>query len=173
MVPGAGLTSTPSPALDCRLVTTLRDALIVRRLRNSCAQFMTNVRESIGWWAQVTWYFRHYRPGLSDQNLRIFLFAERRSQVGYGALKLDGDQLLVTECIAPEHRGRGLGKAILGELIRVAGREGRALIAEIWASNAASVRLHESAGFRLDGTTERQGLELRIYSLRVASPGNP
>lgn len=127
---------------------------------------MTNARHPIGRWAQTRWFFRHYRPALRDHSFRIYLFSEGRNHVGYGALKLERDELLITECVAPEYRGRGVGKAILAELIAVARQEGRHLVAEIWASNLPSIRLHEAAGFALEDTIDRQGSDLRIYTLR-------
>ena len=154
---------TAEPA--CRLVTSLTDAMAVRRLRNSCAQFMTNAREPISRWAQTKWYLKHYRRALREQRYRVFLFLERSRPVGYGALQLDQDQLLITECVDTEHRARGLGTTILNEMIAIAQREGRDLIAEIWASNGPSIGLHEKAGFVLEETRDHPDGELRVYRL--------
>ncbi len=89
--------------------------------------------------------------------------------VGYGALLLKDGELHVTECVATEHRGRGVGRAILERLIAVARHEGRDLVAEIWTSNRPSVGLHEKAGFVLEQTREHSGESLSIY--RLAAPG--
>ncbi len=142
--------------------------MAVRRLRNSCARYMTNARDPIGWWAQVRWYLRHYRRALRARRYRVYLFLEQRRPVGYGALQLDEDRLLITECVATEQRGRGIGKAILNELIAIARREGRDLIAEIWASNQPSVGLHEKAGFILEKTLDHHGQSLRVYRLEAS-----
>ena len=64
----------------------------------------------------------------------------------------------VSVYVADEHRGRGLGLALLRAL--VAGSEAYGLWtlqATIMAENDASVRLHERAGFRLVGRRERIG----------------
>lgn len=152
--------------LECRLVSNLRDAMIVRGLRNSCAEFLTNARDPIGRWAQAVWYVRHYRQAHRNGNFRVYLFSENRCTIGYGALKLRNEQLLVTECIASEHRGRGFGRLILHRLLTVARREGREVIAEIWTSNVPSIRLHVAAGFTLRETLEHQGSELAVYTCR-------
>jgi phosphinothricin acetyltransferase len=58
--------------------------------------------------------------------------------------------------VAPEARGRGVGRALLEELC------GRAAAGGVWtiqahtfADNAASIALHEACGFRLVGIRER------------------
>ena len=58
--------------------------------------------------------------------------------------------------VAPEARGRGVGQALLSELVRRADAEGVWTIqAGILAGNDASVALHERCGFRVVGTRER------------------
>jgi L-amino acid N-acyltransferase YncA len=60
--------------------------------------------------------------------------------------------------VAPAHSGRGIGRALLEELIRASERVGFwALQAGIFPENEASIALHESCGFRLLGTHERLG----------------
>jgi len=50
--------------------------------------------------------------------------------------------------IHAEHRGRGLGRAIIDELVSTAATLGKhVLIAGIDGGNTASIRLHERAGF--------------------------
>jgi len=58
--------------------------------------------------------------------------------------------------VAPESRGRGVGQALLDELVRRADAEGVWTIqAGILAGNDASVALHERCGFRVVGIRER------------------
>lgn len=53
-------------------------------------------------------------------------------------------------------RGRGVGRELLGELVRRSEEAGLwALQAGVFPENAASLRLHEGAGFRRVGTRER------------------
>jgi len=60
-----------------------------------------------------------------------------------------------------QHLGRGLGRALLAELIVQCERAGcRQMIAAIGdSSNVASIRLHEEFGFRMVGTLESVGLK--------------
>jgi len=60
--------------------------------------------------------------------------------------------------VAPAARGRGVGAALLGALIRSTEAAGIWTIQSgIFPENAASLRLHERAGFRVVGTRTRLG----------------
>jgi phosphinothricin acetyltransferase len=73
------------------------------------------------------------------------------------ALADDGDErVLGWAALAPVSRRRGVGRALLAELVRRADEAGIWTIqAGILAGNAASVALHEGCGFRIVGTRER------------------
>ena len=60
--------------------------------------------------------------------------------------------------VARSARGAGVGRALLAELVRGADRDGIWTIqAGCFPENTASIRLHESCGFRIVGTRERIG----------------
>jgi phosphinothricin acetyltransferase len=60
--------------------------------------------------------------------------------------------------VAEKARGKGVGKALLNELIRESEKAGLwTLQAGIFAENEASIRLHEKCGFRSVGKRERIG----------------
>ena len=64
----------------------------------------------------------------------------------------------VTVYIHPNHHGHGIAKALYGRLIPVLKSQGYCtLLAGITIPNAASVRLHESFGFRRVALLERVG----------------
>uniref|UniRef100_Q01XP2 GCN5-related N-acetyltransferase n=1 Tax=Solibacter usitatus (strain Ellin6076) TaxID=234267 RepID=Q01XP2_SOLUE len=64
----------------------------------------------------------------------------------------------VSVYVAAQSRGAGVGKALLRELIRESETAGIwTLQAGIFPENEASLRLHQSAGFRIVGTRERIG----------------
>lgn len=64
----------------------------------------------------------------------------------------------VSVYVGAEARGRGVGGALLAELVAASERAGLwTLQAGIFPENGASVRLHERAGFRRVGTRERLG----------------
>jgi phosphinothricin acetyltransferase len=62
--------------------------------------------------------------------------------------------------VAEGHQGRGIGRALLVELIDLATDAGKhVMIADIEASNAASLRLHESLGFVRAGLLPEIGVK--------------
>ena len=70
----------------------------------------------------------------------------------------------VSVYVDPEHSGKGIGLTLLNELVRQSEAEGIwTLQAGIFPENAASLRIHEKAGFRLLGTREKIGKQNGIW----------
>ena len=64
----------------------------------------------------------------------------------------------VSVYVGDEHRGKGLGKLLLQELIRQSEAIGLwTLQSGIFPENTASIRIHESCGFRIIGYREKIG----------------
>jgi L-amino acid N-acyltransferase YncA len=60
--------------------------------------------------------------------------------------------------VAAAARGKGVGRALLGELVARAEADGYwTLLAGVFPENVASLALHESLGFRVVGTHQRLG----------------
>jgi L-amino acid N-acyltransferase len=77
-------------------------------------------------------------------------------------------------------RGHGIGKRLLQEVIATAQRQDyHVLVGAIDASNAVSIRLHESLGFAPCGTIRQAGfkfnrwLDLVFYQLVLVTPTEP
>ena len=77
-------------------------------------------------------------------------------------------------------RGRGVGKRVVQEVISAAQRQNyHILVGGIDASNAVSIRLHESLGFSYCGTIRQAGfkfgrwLDLSFYQLILSTPSDP
>ena len=75
-----------------------------------------------------------------------------------------------------DHRGSGIGRSLMQALVERAGQGGvHVMVACVEAGNAASIRLHESLGFRNVGTFSEVGvkfgrwLDLTCLELRIAS----
>ncbi|MBI3922082.1 MAG: GNAT family N-acetyltransferase [Armatimonadetes bacterium] len=158
------------PKVSYARVNGLRQALVVRALRNSGYEYMTNHRNPISLLQQIRWYFTQYRHASRACSYRLYLFHnDQNLPVGYGALQLREERLCLTECVGTLHRGRGYGKAILAALIEIGRREERELVAEIWASNERSIRMHRRMGFVLSSTRQHAGQDLHTYFLNVSS----
>ncbi|WP_236025847.1 GNAT family N-acetyltransferase [Geomonas azotofigens] len=79
-----------------------------------------------------------------------------------------------------DHRGHGLGRAVMQELIAAARENGvHAMIGGIDATNTGSIALHEQLGFKHVGTLPQVGfkfgawLDLAFYQLLLDTPADP
>ncbi|GAW68394.1 n-acetyltransferase [Geoanaerobacter pelophilus] len=79
-----------------------------------------------------------------------------------------------------DHRGQGLGRAVMRELIAVAREnEVHAMVGAIDAANTGSIALHEQLGFKHVGTLPQVGfkfgrwLDLAFYQLLLDTPAHP
>jgi phosphinothricin acetyltransferase len=77
-------------------------------------------------------------------------------------------------------RGQGVGRMLLGALILAAGRQDyHVMVGGIDASNAVSIKLHESLGFTACGVIKHAGfkfgrwLDLAFYQLILRTPAAP
>jgi L-amino acid N-acyltransferase len=78
------------------------------------------------------------------------------------------------------HRGRGVGKVLLQEIIRLAQQNQlHVLVGAIDAANAGSIALHKQLGFEHSGTIKQSGfkfgrwLDLAFYQLILRTPSEP
>jgi L-amino acid N-acyltransferase YncA len=83
--------------------------------------------------------------------------------IGFGSLSPYRDRPAYSTTVEdsvyvhPDHQGRGVGRALLAELVALAERHGfHAVIGRIVGHNEASISLHEGAGF------EQVGVELEV-----------
>lgn len=79
-----------------------------------------------------------------------------------------------------DHRGKGVGRALMGSLIDCArAQEYHLLIGGIDISNAVSIALHRALGFSHAGTIQQAGfkfgrwLDLAFYQLLLDTPPHP
>jgi phosphinothricin acetyltransferase len=86
-----------------------------------------------------------------------------RAVVGYGSLSPYKERPAYATTVEDslfvhrDHRGEGVGRLMLEELLRLAGDHGfHAVIARIVGDNAASIRVHEACGF------DRVGVEREV-----------
>ena len=99
----------------------------------------------VAWQQHVVWL----RRSMERDNRKIFV-AEQNGQP-VGTVRIDhGPEAELSWTVAPEHRGKGIGKAIVGAV------PDRPAFARIKACNTASQRIAEFAGFKLAEDGELQ-----------------
>lgn len=98
------------------------------------------------------------------KDCRLVITEEGSEVVGWAALTAVSGRCVysgvaeVSIYVAQSHRGRGVGKALLLELIHISERGGFwTLQSGIMQENTASIRLHKSCGFRMVGYREKIG----------------
>lgn len=95
--------------------------------------------------AHLDWYGR----ALADPGRAIFIGEDEGGKAGMVRFDRAAGAWTVSIAVAPERRGRGLGRALLrAGLDEMAGRGAIAFVARIRADNAGSLRLFSGAGFR-------------------------
>lgn len=99
------------------------------------------------------WSAQAYREELAHPG-RYYVAAEHEGTLaGYAGIALGEDAEVMTVGVAAEHRGRGLGTALLVDLLNRARRARvRRVFLEVRAGNHTAQRLYERAGFRPIGT---------------------
>ncbi|CAK9891341.1 MULTISPECIES: ribosomal protein S18-alanine N-acetyltransferase [Pseudomonas] len=83
------------------------------------------------------------------KSYEIWLMFEGEQQVGHGVINVIIDEAhLLNITVKPESQGRGLGLALLEELMKRAyANNGRECFLEVRASNQSAYRLYERYGF--------------------------
>lgn len=115
--------------------------------------------------------------GLEDEAGTLLAFGSYGAFRAFPAYKYTVEHSVY---VHPDHRGKGLGKAIMLALIDAAREQGlHALMGAIDATNAGSIALHERLGFRHVGTLPQVGfkfgrwLDLAFYQLLLDTPLKP
>ena len=115
---------------------------------------------------------------LSSEAGRLFIGMSQDGPIGQVRMDRDAEgRVEIGISVAPEARGRGIGKALLDAALQAASRDedlaARAFIARIRPENPISQALFEGAGFRLLSATEVNGVPCLLYAADVRSSDPP
>jgi L-amino acid N-acyltransferase YncA len=115
--------------------------------------------------------------GIEDEAKHLLGFASYGTFRAWPAYKYSVEHSLY---VHREFRGKGIGRALLTQLIAIAMEQGRhILVGGIDVDNAASIALHEKLGFVHAGTIKQAGykfnrwLDVAFYQLILSTPNNP
>ncbi len=139
----------PAHAGDLPAITRIYNQSVEERASTADTQ-ARSLEERALWFAQF------------DDRYPIWVYEEKGQVLGYACLfkysPKDGYRFATEHSvyIAREARGRGFGRLLLGDVLKQAESLGfEYILARIFSHNAASIRLHESAGFALLGRQKR------------------
>lgn len=115
--------------------------------------------------------------GVEDENGELMGFASFGPFRPHPAYKYSAEHSIYVDS---RFRRRGIGRALLGELVVLAQQHDlHLLIGAIDAANSASIALHEQFGFVHSGTIRQAGfkfgrwLDLAFYQLTLKTPALP
>jgi [ribosomal protein S18]-alanine N-acetyltransferase len=122
-------------------------------------------------WSETSWWAE-----LAERPRRDYVVAQDDvGVVGYGGVGFAGDTAdVMTMAVAPRARGVGLGRVLLDELVRRAGRRGAtSVLLEVRSDNAAAVGLYQRAGFDVVSTRRRYYQPDGVDALVMRKPLRP
>jgi phosphinothricin acetyltransferase len=161
-------------AYSDQILAILNDAIV-----NSTALYDYKLRSPE---AMVSWFDAKAKGnfpviGALGENGRLLGFGSYGVFRGWPAYKYSVEHSVY---VAGEHRGKGIGKVLLQEIISSARSQNyHVLIGGIDSANTVSIRLHKKLGFKHAGTIRQVGfkfgrwLDLDFYQLILDTPTEP
>ena len=148
-------------------------------IANSTALYEYNPRtmETMALWFKTKTAGSFPVIGAVDETGTLLGFASYGTFRAFPAFKYSVEHSVY---VHPSHRGTGIGRALLAQVIDAArGQDLHLVIGGIDAENVSSIALHESMGFTHSGTLKEAGfkigrwLDLAFYQLKLESPSWP
>lgn len=145
------------------VVTTWRQALELRRLRNECRQYMTGSTAEISEAQQREFFSTQIQPG----RVHAHLLRRDGSAVAYATLRPDDTGTLWLSCgVAGNARGSGLGTLVV-RLATAAGRDqGVPVRLAVWRDNDRARHVYEKAGYQVTGECTKDGRDMDLMACR-------
>jgi GNAT superfamily N-acetyltransferase len=108
--------------------------------------FINNIGEA----GKTFRYFQKRNCDVIKNHITTLLILNENSPIGYGHLEKEGENIWLGICVLPEFKGKGIGKVIMNELIKVARDENLKYIAlTVDKDNVGAIKLYLSFGFKL------------------------
>lgn len=151
-------------------LATVDDAEAIRHIYNYEVSHGTNTFDLVPRTSeqQRAWVARH--QGAHPAVVAVDERPGRPVVTGFGVLSHYRDRPAYATTVEDSvyvhrsQRGRGVGRALLEEVLRLAGDQGfHTVIARISGTNEPSIRLHRSCGFELVGTEREVGRKHRHW----------
>jgi ribosomal protein S18 acetylase RimI-like enzyme len=136
-------------------VSNTRDVETVRSHRNACREFMTRNNDYISAEQQSAWYF-----SLDKETNRLFLLNKIYhgavvEDIGYGYIRVENDEVLLTGGITSNERGKGYGYFLFNRLVMFSEKYELPIRLEVLKTNAAGIATYKKVGFEVISEDER------------------
>lgn len=136
-------------------VLNMRDVETVRHHRNACREFMTRNTEYISAAQQTKWY-----DSLDKKNHKLLLLNKIHhgavvEDIGYGYIRVENDEVLLTGGITSNERGKGYGHFLFERLLLNSLKYGLPVRLEVLKTNAAGIATYKKVGFKVISEDER------------------
>jgi ribosomal protein S18 acetylase RimI-like enzyme len=124
-------------------VGTISHALIVRKIRNECKDYMTRSSEYITEEQQVKWF-----NDLDRDTIKLYLmWSSIHGALGFGYCKNDDNETYLTGGLKENHRGKGYGRMLFSHLLEQAKTFNMPVTLEVLNTNTKAENLYKSLGF--------------------------
>jgi len=123
---------------------------LLRCIRNECRLFMTRNDSEISKAQQAKWF-----RTINKNQFMPYIFNKGSVSIGYGAIKIDGDEALLTGGLLLQYRGHGYGLTLFEYLIEKSKRMDKRVELEVLKNNIRAIKTYRKLGFRITYETER------------------
>ena len=129
-------------SLRLEQINSIQDLNALRILRNECREFMTRYKEIISYNQQVEWYSK-----LDLSKNILFLLKRENTPVGYGYIRSDNKEVLLTGGLCSIERDKGYGKVLFSLLVEKSKSFQLPIRLEVLKNNNRAFSLYRRLGF--------------------------
>jgi ribosomal protein S18 acetylase RimI-like enzyme len=136
-------------------VSNTKDAQAVRSHRNSCREFMTRNTDYISEQQQENWFVE------LDKNYNCLFLLNKIyhgvaiENIGYGYIRIEKDEVLLTGGIESKERGKGYGYYLFNSLVDLSKKYDLPIRLEVLKTNAAGIATYNKVGFKMISEDDR------------------
>lgn len=130
-----------------KLVTSDSDVETLRVIRNTCRTFMTRQIYEIDTQNQQIWWQKLDKSTNFPYLLYKAEFGVIIYPIGYGYVRFENGEILLTGGLIPEERGKGYGKKLFELMINSSKRYNVPIKLEVLNSNTNAFEMYKKIGF--------------------------
>lgn len=138
-----------------KMITNDSEVETLRIIRNTCRNFMTRQTHEIDSQSQQIWWQKLDK----SVNFTYLLFKSEWGviihPIGYGYIRFENGEILLTGGLIPEERGKGYGKKLFELMINSSKRYNAPIKLEVLNSNVNAFEMYKKLGFQIISRDDR------------------